>query len=35
VEIVSGTDHGCQLVTGAANAANRDLVGGFLRANLG
>jgi dienelactone hydrolase len=33
--IVSGADHGYQLVTGAANAANRDLFGGFLRAHLG
>jgi dienelactone hydrolase len=33
--IVSGADHGYQLVIGASNAENRDLFGGFLRAHLG
>jgi dienelactone hydrolase len=35
LEIVAGADHGFQLVTGTANAANRKLFGGFLRAQLG
>jgi pimeloyl-ACP methyl ester carboxylesterase len=35
LEIVPGVDHGYQLVTGAANARNRELFGSFLSAHLG